>query len=95
MQLFVFFEPECSLHDLPVLFGLTGGFLFEPRLVLEERRENIREQRGIIGCDLSSLIKRFAESVIALHGGNKLVSLKTCAVDAHLLKEFFCVRKAT
>ena len=93
MQFLVLFEPEGGLYDFPVFFGLTRGILFKSRLVLKEGREDVREKREIVGFDFTPLIRRFPESFVAPHGGNKLVRLKTCAVDAHLFKESFCVRK--
>ena len=93
MQFLVLFEPEGGLHDFPIFFGLTRGILFESRLVLKEGREDVREKREIVGFDFTPLIGRFPESFIALDGGNKLVRLKACAVDAHPLEERFCIRK--
>jgi hypothetical protein len=60
---------------------------------LKEGGEAVREKREIVGFDLTTLIRCFPESFIALDGRNELVRLKTCAVDAHLFKESFRVRK--
>ena len=60
---------------------------------MKEGREDVREKREIVGFDFTTLIRRFPESFVALDGRNELVRLKTCAIDAHLFKESFCVRK--
>ena len=93
MQFLVLFESKGGLHDVSVFFGLMRGILFEPCLVLKERREHVREKRQIVGCDLFPLIEGFTQPFVAFHSGQKLLRLKACAVDAHPLEERFCVRK--
>ena len=63
MQFLVLFESKGGLHDVSVFFGLMRGILFEPCLVLKERREHVREKRQIVGCDLFPLIEGFTRAL--------------------------------